>query len=271
MPAPELLVEEIIYYPVKSCAGTSLETAEFDDRGIIHDRGWVIVNEKGVAITQREAKELALVKPEVETNGKVQLKLSAPGMSSIVIPEVDQASDSNDEITCQIWKDSVCGVDQGAPASKWLSDYMGRPARLIRMAKETKRIVAKTEDKVVGFADGYPVLIISSASLEELNRSLEKPIKMNRFRPNIVISGCEPYAEDAWRQIKIGDLLLDVVKPCARCVVTTIEQETATKEREPLKTLSRTRLKDNQVLFGQNAIHLNSSKISVGDQLKVLH
>lgn len=270
MPHPDqnCTVSQLYFYPIKSCAGTACQTAEFDERGIKYDRGWGIIDDSQKVLTQREISKLALIKPTLGKETSVKLKLSAPGMPDIVVDNDDNNSKSS--LKVKIWSDQATAIDEGVEVSKWLTEYLGTSARLVKMDDHEKRPVKGHKDNIVGFADGYPLLLISQESLDELNGALETPVKMNRFRPNIVVNGISPYEEDSWRQIKIGALTIKLVEPCARCVITTIEQETATKGPEPLKTLSRTRLKDNKTLFGQNCIHENIEKISIGDSVEVL-
>lgn len=275
MPHPEsvITVSQLYVYPVKSCKAISLESASFDARGFVHDRAWAAVDKDGKVLTQRDDPKMALIEPRVEDGqerGTYNLFLNAPGMSPIVIPtqEDDGASEA------EVWGDLCRATDQGDEAASWLSEYLERPVRLRKMHSTEKRAVGKAgrnyPESTVNFQDVYPLLIISEASLNALNQELEAPVSMNRFRPNIVVRGCGPYAEDQWRQIIIGKTRIDIVEPCARCVVTTIEQETGRKGGEPLKTLARLRLQGNKTMFGQNAIHLNLDNIAIGDSLEVL-
>ena len=129
---------------------------------------------------------------------------------------------------------------------------------------------AHSENDQVGFADGYPILLLSEASLDDLNSRLETPLPMNRFRPNIVVTNTEHYAEDTWKTIRIGDITLDIVKPCARCAITTTNQDTAERGKEPLKILSTYRNHEHGVIFGQNIIHRNQGQINIGDTVEIL-
>lgn len=275
MPHPEsvITVSQLYVYPVKSCKAISLKSASFDARGFVHDRAWAVVDKDGKVLTQRDHSKMALIEPRVEDGqktGSYNLFLNAPGMSPIVIPTQDDDLASEAEV----WGDLCKATDQGDDAASWLSEYLERPARLRRMHSTEKRAVGKAgrnyPESTVNFQDVYPLLIISEASLNALNQELEAPVSMNRFRPNIVVNGCGPYAEDQWRQIIIGKTRIDIVEPCARCVVTTIEQETGRKGGEPLKTLARLRLQGNKTMFGQNAIHLGLDNIAIGDSLEVL-
>lgn len=275
MPHPDsdITVSQLYVYPVKSCKAVSLETASFDKRGFVHDRAWAVVDKDGKVLTQRDDSKMALIEPRVEEGQETDsyiLHLSAPGMSPIMVPTLEDDGSQNAEV----WGDLCKASDQGEEAALWLSEYLERPVRLRKMHSAEKRAVGKAgrnyPESTVNFQDVYPLLIISEASLNALNKELETPVSMNRFRPNIVVRGCGPYAEDNWRQIIIGKTRIDVVEPCARCVITTIEQETGHKGGEPLKTLARLRLQGNKTMFGQNAIHLGLDNIAIGDSLEVL-
>ena len=267
----QIKVSGLYVYPIKSCKGIELKEASFDKRGIVHDRAWGIVNKEGNVLTQRDLPAMALLEPTPEENGQ-GLGLIAPGMTPISIPAPDQEEKTGTSAT--VWSDLCQALDYGDMAAAWLSEYLKLPVRLVRISESEKRPVGKKgasyKESTVNFQDVYPLLIISEESLNQLNSELETPVRMNRFRPNIVVKGTETYGEDSWRQIKIGNLKVDVVEPCARCVVTTIEQETGDKGSEPLKTLAKTRLSGNKALFGQNAIHINLENISIGDRVEVL-
>jgi uncharacterized protein YcbX len=174
-----------------------------------------------------------------------------------------------------IWKSKgVHAIDQGEEAAGWFSDWLGVPVRLVHFADGFKRVIHErykiNEDDHTGFADGYPLLLASEDSLHDLNSRLETPVPMNRFRPNIVVKGGESFAEDSWKRIRIGDVELAVVKPCARCVVTTVDKETLVQSKEPLKTLSTFRRRDGEAMFAQNVIPLNEGRIEVGTSVEML-
>ncbi len=266
MPLP-LRVTALNVYPVKSCAGTPLQTAELGRRGILHDREFMVVDPDRRFLTQREHPRLALIRP---TRSDATLTLHAPGMSPLVLEPAD-----GDRLLASIWRDCVMAADQGDRAAEWLSEYLGARCRLVRQPDDVVRSVdpafATTAADEVGFADGYPVLLISEESLIDLNSRLEEPLPMNRFRPNIVVSGTtQPYAEDTWAEIRIGALGFSVVKASARCVTTTTDQSTAERGREPLATLATYRNVARGVLFGQNLIHSSPGRIAVGDTLEVI-
>ena len=165
-------------------------------------------------------------------------------------------------------------IDQGDEAAGWFSDWLGTPVRLVHIADGYIRRVNEkytiSPDDHTGFSDGYPILLASEESLQDLNTHLETPVPMNRFRPNLVVKGCEAFAEDTWKRIRIGEVELAVVKPCARCVVTTIDKETLEKSKEPLKTLGKYRRHELGAIFGQNVIPLNEGRLRLGMNVEVL-
>jgi uncharacterized protein YcbX len=199
------------------------------------------------------------------------LELSAPGYDSLLLG----IQTSGTPVPVNIWKSTgVHAIDQGEEAAQWFSDWLGIEVRLVHFADGYIRRVneqwAVNKDDHTGFADGYPVLLTSEAGLQDLNSHLENPVPMNRFRPNIVVKGSEPFAEDRWNRIQVGDVELAVVKPCARCVVTTIDKETLAKSREPLKTLGKYRKQELGAIFGQNVIPLNEGILRLGMTVEVM-
>jgi uncharacterized protein YcbX len=257
-------LSEIHLYPVKSCRGTSVESGSFDRWGLLGDRRWMIVDETGCFLSQRALPRLALVVPHLTSE---VLVLEAPGQPPLQLPA---AGADGEERTVSIWDDTCRAPDQGQPAAEWLSRYLGRPARLVRMDAEFQRPVENGIDSQVSFADGFPVLILSEASLEALNSRLASPLPMNRFRPNLVVAGAAPFAEDGWRRIRIGQAVLRLIRPCIRCVTTTVDQATGETGKEPLATLATFRRAEGGVIFGQNAVHERSGRIRVGDSVDVL-
>ncbi len=258
-------VAALYVYPVKSCGAISLQTAELGARGILHDRLWMVVNgETNRFVTQRDFPQMALIGCTLGDS----LTLSAPGMSSLRLSIAGVPNAGSREIS--IWKDTCLSADQGDEAASWFQDYLkDKSLRLVRMPDNTIRPVqprGAAPLSQTGFADGYPLLVISEASLADLNSRLDAPIPMNRFRPNLVISDCEAFAEDAWDHVKVGSTLLFRAKPCERCVVTTIDQRTGIKQlKEPLRTLAKYRNTEKGAIFGQNFVHSAPGTLSVGD------
>ena len=263
-----ITLSSLIYYPIKACRGFEVESTEVERMGLQHDRRMMVTTPEGEFLTQREYPKLALVTPTLK-NGT--LELSAPDFDSVRINV--QTTGTSQPVN--IWKSKgVSAIDQGDEAANWFSGWLGVSVRLVHFADGFKRVVnekyAINADDHTGFADGYPILIISEESLADLNSRLESPIPMNRFRPNIVVKGCEPFAEDTWNQIQIGDVKLAVVKPCARCEVTTIDKVTLERSKEPLKTLGKYRKHKLGAIFGQNVIPLNGGDLQLGMSVDIL-
>jgi uncharacterized protein len=257
----------INFYPVKSCRGLALDEARLDARGIVHDRSFMVVDVEGRFMTQREYPRLCLIATRLDGD---LLCFSAEGTSALQVPV------QRDGARCSVivWRDACLAVDQGVEAARWLTEFLGTSARLVRMADDYVRQVDQAYAPRVadqtGFADAFPLLLLSTASLTDLNSRLEQPLPMNRFRPNLVISGCEPYAEDGWRRIRIGALEFHVVKPCSRCAITTTDQVSAVRDKEPLRTLATYRKRGTEVFFGQNVIHAGPGFVRVGDPVEIL-
>jgi uncharacterized protein YcbX len=253
-------------YPVKSCRGIALEQAELTPRGLRHDREWMVVTPDGRFLTQRELPRLALITPDLDDG---TLRLQAPAAGAVGVP-LDAVDASPRTVT--VWNDTVLARDQGDLAARWLSDFLQRSVRLVRFDPAERRGTDPAWSAGLpgesAFSDGYPVLVLSRASLDDLNARLPRALPMNRFRPNLVLDGCEPYAEDTLRVLHSGPVTLRLVKPCTRCIITTTEQATAERDGdEPLRTLRgyRWRAELRGVIFGQNAIVERAGTLRVGD------
>jgi uncharacterized protein YcbX len=246
-----------------------MRTAFVERRGLQDDRRFLIVDPEGVAVTQRDYSALALVVPELTDDS---LSLTTPGMPALSLP----VAITGPGLDVTVWDDSgIKAVDQGEQAAEWLSTYLKVSVRLVHMSKDSLRNVdpkyALNPNDQVSFADAYPILIASQESLDDLNTRLETPLPMNRFRPNLVVQGCAPFEEDTWKRIRIGQVEMALVKLCSRCEVTTIDQETTLRAKEPLKTLATfRRIEGNKVMFGVNVIPLNEGQLRVGDSVQVL-
>ncbi|MGC8856271.1 MAG: MOSC domain-containing protein [Anaerolineae bacterium] len=263
-----LTVTSLIYYPIKACRGFEVSAAKMERMGLEHDRRMMVVTPQGEFLTQREHPRLALVTPTLQGD---LLELSAPGFDSLRLFIRKQGT----PVPVTIWKSrGVQAVDQGEEAAEWFSEWLGAPVRLVHLASGYIRRInekyAVNADDHTAFADGYPVLLASEDSLADLNAHLPSPIPMNRFRPNLVVRGAAPFAEDRWRRVRIGEVELAVVKPCARCVVTTIDKTTLARSPEPLRTLSTYRRGESGVLFGMNAIPLNEGFLASGMAVEIL-
>jgi len=263
--APKL--SAIWNYPVKACMGVGVPAVTLDARGPVGDRRFMIVDSDGMFITQRSVAKMALIRAELSAT---RLTLHAPAMPTLSLP-LEAADAGRRDV--QVWRSQLSAASMGPHAYQWLSDFLGMAAELVRMDERTMRIAnpeyAPPETQV-SFADGYPILLISEASLDDLNAKLVEPIPMNRFRPNLVISGTDAFDEDSWDSVRIGGVTLDIVKPCDRCTVTTIDQRTGIAGKEPLKTLATYRRRDNKTYFGQNVVHRGLGTLRVGDEVEVL-
>jgi uncharacterized protein YcbX len=258
-------LSDLCVYPIKSCGGIAVDEWEVDERGLRHDRRWMLVDESCCFMSQRNLPRMALIKVCIESEGLV---VDAPGMPSLVVPFEPP---DGEPLLARVWDDLVeC---QTVDDDSWFSEFLEVSCKLVYLPDESVRPVeaayAEPGDRV-GLADGFPFLLISEASLADLNARLEQPLPMNRFRPNLVVGGCEPFAEDGWRGVRIGRLTFRVVKPCARCTITTVDQESATKGKEPLRTLARFRRAGNKILFGQNLIHDEIGTLRIGDPVEIL-
>jgi uncharacterized protein YcbX len=263
----KLRLSGLYRYLVKSLAGESLEQARLDAFGLQMDRRWMLVDREGGFLSQRELPRMALINPRLTSEG---LLLQAPDRTD---QAVRRPANEAERFKVRVWKDQCAAQSADPEADAWLSDYLGQPCRLVYMPEESIRRVdpryAEPEDRAA-FSDGFPLLLISQASLDDLNERLAQPLPMSRFRPNLVVEGCEPYAEDGWRRIRIGELSLRVVKPCSRCKITTVDPYTGETGAEPLKTLAGYRRRGNQVYFGQNLIHEGPGELVLDMPVEVL-
>ena len=261
-----IAVAEVSIYPVKSCRGLSLSHARVIWSGLEHDRSFMVVDGGGRFLSQRSHPRLCLASVALEAD---RLRITAPGRPDLEVPlNVDEGRRQ-----VEVWRDTVAAVSAGPMAARWLTTFLDEDCELVRMPEATVREVdpdAAGPGHRVAFADAYPLLVVSEASLADLNRRLEEPLTMDRFRPNLVVTGCPPFAEDEWRRIRIGNVEFVGVKPCARCSTTTVDQMTAERGKEPLATLARYRRRGREVLFGQNMVHLGTGVIQVGDPVEVL-
>ncbi len=264
----KLTVAQLAIYPVKSLAGIALQAMTLGVRGPEFDRHWLVADPQGLFITQRQQPRMCLIQTTLQADA---LLLTAPGSETLRLPL--PASDAAPRRDVTVWRDTVQACDAGEAAAQWLSDFLKTPCRLYHLPDDTVRPVdptyARSEDEV-GFADGFPLLLITEASLQAFNAELPAPIGSERFRPNIVLAGNAPYAEDEWRRLRIGTIEFDVAKPCSRCVIPSLDP--ATGERQPVvsKALARTRRRGDAVYFGQNLIHRGLGTIRVGDEAVVL-
>jgi uncharacterized protein YcbX len=254
-------------YPVKSCRGLGVSSAVVEPWGLAGDRRWMVVDEDGRFVSQRNAPRLALVRPH-STDGDA-LHLTAPGLPPLAV----RAPRDGEPIQARVWRDEVAVLLAADEAHAWLSQHLGRDVRLVWLADPAQRQVdpeyARTGE-TVSLTDGFPVLLASVASLDHLNGWLDEALPMNRFRPNLVVSGSAAWAEDGWQRLRVGSVVFRVVKPCGRCVVTTTDQETLERGPEPLRTLATYRRIDGRLVFGQNLVPETTGTIHVGDPVEPL-
>jgi uncharacterized protein YcbX len=261
-----LHLSSIVLYPLKSAAGIAPAAWEVDRFGLVHDRRWMVVDSSGRLVSQRTHPRLALVRPTIHPD---RLTLDAPDTAPL---ELALRPTGSVIVKATVWDDTCDAVWLGPRPAKWLSDVLGSPCELVYMPDATVRPAnpAYAPDGIrVSFADAFPFLLISEESLADLNAKLARPLPMNRFRPNLVIAGGEPYVEDTLERFGAGGIAFRVVKPCDRCVVTTTDQETTERGVEPLRTLAMYRKVGGLVMFGQNVVHLGTGRLSVGAPLLV--
>ncbi|WP_129311048.1 MOSC N-terminal beta barrel domain-containing protein [Streptomyces sp. L2] len=268
-------LQSIHVHPVKALRGFSPREAVVEPWGLAGDRRWVLIDDGGKVVTQREQPRLALAAAEPMPGGGI--RLSAPGHEplAVAVPEPTVT------VPVDIFGTKVEAVPAAEAAHAWCSTYLGAGARLVHMDDPAARRPLDPDfarpGETVSFADGYPLMVTTVASLDSLNsliaagdRAAEGPLPMNRFRPSVVVAGTEPWAEDDWSRLAVGEVEFRVTKPCARCVVTTTGQDTGVRGREPLRTLARYRRFGQSLLFGQNLVPLSPGVIRVGDPVRIL-
>ncbi len=283
----EVVVSELNFYPIKSCAGTSAEELPVGPTGFEHDREWMVIDSiSGNPITQRDEPRLALVQPVLTTH---ELEVSAPGMTDFAVTL--QADNKAETIPVELFKKSGRGVDQGSVANDALSSFLDRPIRLLRHEASSRRLNSRYNQEGCGayisFADGFPFLLLSEPDLVAINGQLTEPVPMNRFRPNIVIKDTagelEAFAEDYWRRVQIGNLSALVARACARCEITDTNQITTERKasggvRSGLRKLGRAGIdltdpdRGAGLFFGQNLTFLYESgqSLRIGDRVEVV-
>jgi uncharacterized protein len=263
-------ISEINVFPVKSLKGISVKSASVEERGLENDRRFMLIDEKRKFVTQREFPVLARFETEFSDEGFVV----SFNNEQLLIPK---KMDSDEKLNVKIWSSTAKAVVCNDPINEWFSDKLKVNTRLVYMPDDSNRIVSpfysiRRYKDIVSFADGYPVLLIGEESLADLNSKLDTKIPMDRFRTNLVVSGSGAFAEDSWKKIRIGRTVFHLMKPCARCVMTTIDQTKGEKQgTEPLKTLASYRTKRGKVMFGQNLIAENFGEvISLNDDVEIL-
>jgi uncharacterized protein YcbX len=262
-------LSSICVYPIKSGAGCALDHTRVEARGLAHDRRWMIVDESGRFLTGRQLPGLVRLHSALAAEG---LHITAAQGNTIEVPFPESEAA---RVDVSVWKDNVRALDGGEAAAAWLSGVLHRAVRLVYMDESARRAInpahARAGDEV-SFADGYPLLLISQSALDGLNQRLEVPLPMLRFRPNLVIAGCEPHAEDHWRRIRIGSVEFELVKRCVRCVFTTVDPVRGEFDPsgEPLRTLKTYRRGEKGITFGTNLIARGRGHLRCGDPVSVL-
>ena len=264
-------VSQLFIYPIKSCRGVAVPEATVQARGLAMDRRFMLVDANGRFLTQRQHSRMALIDLTITDDG---FRVNAPGRDALDLPASLPEKNASGTSTCQvkIWRQSVAATLADEDTNIWFSSYLGFACGLVYMGDDRHRPVenaAANFDDEVSFADGAPVLIVSEASLEDLNEKLVKPIEIQRFRPNILVNADPAFAEDEWSNIEIGEAHFDVAWPCSRCIMTTVDPSTGTRDSdgEPMRTLLSYRRRGRSVYFGQNLLPRSFGKIAVGDVL----
>ncbi len=260
-----LAVSELYIYPVKSLGGIPVDRARLGDRGFEYDRRWMLIDADNRFLSQREFPQMALLQVSLSKEGlTVQHKNSHQAFPIPFNPQTGETA------MVTIWDDRCTAQYVSRDADEWFSEMLSIRCRLVYMPDSTQRLIDNRyahNKEICSFADAYPLLLIGQASLDDLNKRLAAPLPMNRFRPNIVFTGGAPYQEDEMKTFTISGIRFSGVKPCARCVITTIDQQTAVAGKEPLLTFSKYRRRENKVYFGQNVLFSGAGSIAVGDPI----
>jgi len=274
MPNPAL--HSIHVHPVKALRGQASREAVVEPWGLAGDRRWALIDDAGKVVTQREHPRLALAAAELLPGGGI--RVSASGLEPLTVAVPDPAA-----TTIARWSgEKIETVPAGAEAGAWFSAYLGEDVTLVHLDDPAVR--RPLDDPPYGrpgervsLADGYPLLLTAVASLDALNSLIEQgdhrgegPLPMNRFRPNLVVAGTAPWAEDDWKRIAVGEVTFRVAKMCGRCAVTTTDQETAERGKEPLRSLGRHRRFGGKLIFGQNLVPETTGSVRIGDPVTIL-
>lgn len=265
-----LQLSQIWIYPIKSLAGISLLHSQITSRGLEFDRRWMLVDDEGVFVTQRNFPEMALFKTAIENDF---LLVAHPNVASVIKISLSKTTE-DPTITTMVWEDQVEAVEEDHSISQWFSAILGFSVRLVYMPDESLRKVdskyAVGPNDITSLSDGYPFLIIGQSSLDDLNSKLKEKVSIKRFRPNFVFTGGQPYQEESWKVFAIGSQHFRGVKPCGRCVMISVDPEKGiVSGKEPLATLAKYKMVGNNVIFGQNLIAISNGSVSVGEEVVV--
>ena len=271
----ELVLTGVAIYPLKSGAGIDLEAGAVEPSGLRGDRRWMVIDADGVCVTARERPQLVRIRAGMDGSGVdgSGLRLEMEGREPFTVPHPEVGSRP---VRVWIWGQTCSALDAGDPAAHWMSGAIDKPVRLVAMDHRARRRPdpdrTLPEDEV-SFADCYPVLVIGRSSLDDLNTRTPAPVSMRRFRPNLVVGGGAPYAEDGWRRIRIGSVEFEGVENCERCELPTVDPDTGVPDamREPMRTLARYRRRTTGGVFlGQNLVPRSTGTVRVGDRVVVL-
>lgn len=256
-------IDRLLIYPIKSCAAIELDCMTFDSIGPCHDRRYMLVNEAGVFLTQRQQPKMAHIIPKLTESGLV---VQAEGMSDCHISHTHQES------SVTVWRDQVAAYDCGDDSARWFSEYLNVSCRLVAMpAGDVRRIDPDyvTSDRYVGFADGFPLLVINQASIDFLSGQLGRSLDPLRFRPNLIISGTEAFSEQFWKSLVLSDhQRIDLVKPCERCVIPLRDRVTLEREADVTEVLKQHCRPDKKIIFGQNGLTYGVEQLKVGQAIQ---
>ena len=265
----KIYLSGLYIYPIKSIAGISLKESFAGERGLEYDRRWMLIDENNNFITQRQYHSMALI--DLTLDGEnIVLAHRSKNISEIKIPlEIQNGS----PIQSTLWNDQVKVIWPNLFADGWFSEVLNIKCRLVYLPDDSKRQIDPDyvqQAMNTSLSDGYPYLLAGTKSLDDIREKTRIDLEMKRFRPNLVVKTQSAFDEDSWKKLRIGDLVFEVVKPCARCVMTTIDPETGKAGKEPLKTLATYRKQNGKVLFGQNVIIKSEGVIRVGDEIKIV-
>jgi uncharacterized protein YcbX len=263
------LISQIYLFPIKSCGGYAIDSVDLETRGFVGDRRYMLIDERGLFLTQRIHPRMALIRLTPDDSGYT---VSATGHASWHLPI---AMESGDTRRVTVWRDEVDATVASAEINNWFSTVLDVPAQLVYMNDQHGRGVKSgygREEDDLSFADGAPVLLISTESLGALNQKLDEPVEMIRFRPNLIAQAGAAFAEDSWRRVAVGEASFDVEWPCTRCSVPTVDPVTGKKDAlgVPLRTLNTFRKTTAGTTFGQNLIPRRLGRVSVGDSIEII-
>jgi uncharacterized protein YcbX len=265
----DIRVVGLFIYPVKSLGGFAVTSTTVTDRGLAEDRRWMVVDETGKFLTQRQHPTMATLRVVPHEEGGGRFTIADPSGHAVTI-----GSGIGDPVEVTVWRDQVQARPVSVEADDLLTRHLGLRCRLVHMGDDSHRQVDPRyapPGRITSLADGYPVLIASTSSLADLNGRMDKPVPMSRFRPNIVVEGSLPFAEDGWGTLRIGTAEFEAVKPCSRCIMTTIDQDTGEKTgKEPLKTLAKFRNTPDGVIFGENLLISRPGMVGIGDMVEFI-